>query len=124
MSRALYKILVDDILRKIASGDIVVGERLPPEAEYAQSLGVSRSTLRQAFSRLEQNGIIKRRKRGGTEVISNKPVQRFNLVNAGFFDVLSIARDTLLVVTDISEVAAETVEDLAEFAVRAILLPC
>jgi len=83
MSRALYKILVDDILRKIGSGEIAVGERLPPEAEYAESLGVSRSTLRQAFAQLEQNGIIKRRKRGGTEVISNTPVQKFNMVTNG-----------------------------------------
>ena len=108
MSRALYKILVDDILQKIASGDIAVGQRLPPEAEYAETLGVSRSTLRQAFGCLEQSGIIKRRKRGGTEVISSKPVQRFSLVNSGLYDVLSLARDTLLVVTDIREVAAGT----------------
>ena len=115
MSRALYKILVDDILRKISSGDILVGERLPPEAEYAESLGVSRSTLRQAFSRLEHSGIIKRRKRGGTEVISSKPVQHFNMVTNDFYDVFSVARDTLLTVTDISEVATGTVKDLANY---------
>jgi len=85
MSRALYKILVDDFMRKIASGEIAVGERLPPEAEYAETLGISRSTLRQAFARLEQSGVIKRRKRGGTEVISNKPVPRFNMVTSGFY---------------------------------------
>jgi len=45
MSRALYKILVDDTLRKISSGEIAVGTRFPAEAEYAESLGVSRSTL-------------------------------------------------------------------------------
>jgi len=68
MSRALYKILADDLLLKISNGEIKVGERLPPEAEYAEQLGVSRSTLRQAFSQLEHSGILKRRKRGGTEV--------------------------------------------------------
>lgn len=115
MSRALYKVLVDDILSKISSGDIAVGDRLPPEAEYAESLGVSRSTLRQAFSQLEQNGIIKRRKRGGTEVISNKPVQSFNMATNNFYDVLSLARGTLLMVTDISEAATGTKKELAEF---------
>ncbi len=114
MSRALYKILIEDILRKISSGDIAVGERLPPEAEFAESLGVSRSTLRQAFSQLEQSGIIKRRKRGGTEVIARKPVQRYSIETSNFYDVLSLARDTLLMVTDISRVAAGTVEQLAE----------
>lgn len=114
MSRALYKILVDDILRKIATGDITVGQRLPPEAQYAETLGVSRSTLRQAFGCLEQSGIIKRRKRGGTEVISKKPVQRFNMVTNGFYDVLSLARDTLLIVTDISEIAAGSVSNVAD----------
>jgi len=119
MSRALYKILVDDILRKIAAGDIAVGERLPPEAEYAETLGVSRSTLRQAFARLEQSGIIKRRKRGGTEVISSKPVTRFNMVTTGFYDVLSVARDTLLIVNDISEITTGAVPELAEFDAKA-----
>ncbi len=112
MSRALYKILVDDLLRKITAGEIAVGERLPPEAEYAEQLGVSRSTLRQAFSQLEAGGIIKRRKRGGTEVISNKPVKSYNMVTNGFYDVLSVARDTLLIVTDIAEAASGTVAEL------------
>jgi len=115
MSRALYKILADDILRQIASGNIAVGERLPPEAEYAESLGVSRSTLRQAFSQLDQSGIIKRRKRGGTEVISNKPVQRFNMVSNEFNDILSLARGTLLIITDIVEVEADTVDFLGDY---------
>lgn len=119
MSRALYKILVDEILRKISSGDIAVGERLPPEAEFAESLGVSRSTLRQAFSQLEQSGIIIRRKRGGTKVIARKPVQRYSIETSNFYDVLSLARDSLLMVTDVSSVAAGTVEELADLETTA-----
>jgi len=103
MSRALYKILVDDTLRKISSGEIAVGTRFPAEAEYAESLGVSRSTLWQAIGQLEKSGIIKRRKRGGTEVIASKPQQRFNMVTNDVKDVLSLARDTLMILTDISE---------------------
>jgi len=110
MSRALYKILVDDILRKISSGEIVVGTRLPPEAEYAESLGVSRSTLRQAFGRLEQSGIIRRRKRGGTEVIASTPIQRFNMATNDVKDVLSLAQDTLMILTDIREVEPSMVK--------------
>lgn len=103
MSRALYKILVDDTLRKISSGEIAVGTRFPAEAEYAESLGVSRSTLWQAIGQLEKSGIIKRRKRGGSEVIASKPQQRFNMVTNDVKDVLSLARDTLMTLTDISE---------------------
>jgi len=114
MSRALYKILVDDLLQKIASGTIPVGERFPPEAEYAETLGVSRATLRQAFSLLEQNGILKRRQRGGTEVIAKRPIPRFDMVANSHEDVLSIARDTLLVVTAINEAPCGSIEELAE----------
>ena len=115
MSRALYKTLIDDLLKKIADGELQVGERLPPESEFAEQLGVSRSTLRQAFSQLEQSGILKRRKRGGTEIIASRPVKRFNLLTKSFYDVLTVARDTLLVVTDLNKISDDANEDLADY---------
>jgi len=115
MSRALYKQLTDDFLEKIGTGEIKVGERLPPEDHYAEQLGVSRSTLRLAFNQLELSGIIKRKKRGGTQVISDKPVERYNMVSGGIYDILSLGRDSLLSVSDVRFVKTEEVDDLASY---------
>lgn len=40
--------------------------RLPPEAELARSLAVSRATVRQALQSLAEDGVITRRRRHGT----------------------------------------------------------
>lgn len=44
------------------------GDRLPPEPQLATELGVSRTTLRLALSRIEQAGLVERRPGGGTVV--------------------------------------------------------
>ncbi|MDN5851378.1 MAG: GntR family transcriptional regulator [Actinomycetia bacterium] len=55
----------------IASGSLTVGDRLPPEGELAAAVGVSRMTLRQALSALEQRELVERRRgRGGGTFIS------------------------------------------------------
>jgi len=113
MNRPLYKQVTDNILNQIRSGDINVGDRLPPEEEYAEQLGISRSTLRLAFTQLEQSGIIKRRKRGGTEIIALTPVPRFSLVGGGVYDLLSMSSKTELVVSDVGEVKGGDIEHLA-----------
>lgn len=48
------------------------GGRIPPETELAEALGVSRTTVRDALSRLEMEGAISRRQGAGTFV--NNPV--------------------------------------------------
>lgn len=71
-----------------------VGDKFPPEADYAAELGVSRSTLRLAFADLEASGVLKRRKRAGTVIISDAPRQRFNMATTGINELLSLGRDT------------------------------
>ncbi|MEP3277987.1 MAG: GntR family transcriptional regulator [Stappiaceae bacterium] len=94
----LYSQVCDQILDRIKNGALKVGDRLPPEAEYAAELGVSRSTLRLAFSELEASGVLQRRKRAGTEIISDKPKQRFNMATTGINELLSLGRDTRLTI--------------------------
>jgi DNA-binding GntR family transcriptional regulator len=44
------------------------GGRLPPEAQLARDLGVSRATVRAALQTLSEDGIVSRRRRHGTVV--------------------------------------------------------
>ena len=53
---------------RLAPGRARPGDRLPPEKELAEALGVSRGTLRLALERLESNGEIVRRQGSGTFV--------------------------------------------------------
>ena len=53
----------------IRDGVIVHEERLPPERELAQHLGVSRTSLREALHELELKGLIDRRPGRGTVVL-------------------------------------------------------
>ena len=54
----------------IGRGDLVPGDRLPREDQFAALLGVSRMTLRQALSTLEAHGALERKtgRTGGTFV--------------------------------------------------------
>ena len=64
--------LVDEtesaLRERLAPGRARPGDRLPPEKELADALGVSRGTLRLALERLEANGEIIRRQGSGTFV--------------------------------------------------------
>lgn len=65
------------LLEQIASGDLRPGQRLGAERDLAVDLGVSRSSLRQALSALEADGVVRRVPgRGGGTFISADKVDR------------------------------------------------
>ncbi|WP_084144883.1 FadR/GntR family transcriptional regulator [Amycolatopsis jejuensis] len=53
----------------IVTGEIQVGEKVPPEREIAAKLGVSRSTVRQAMHELTLKGLTDRKPGRGTVVL-------------------------------------------------------
>lgn len=61
-------LLADKIRTHIISGEIPAGYIFPNETIFCEQLGVSRSTLREAYKALESTGFIKRVKRFGTIV--------------------------------------------------------
>lgn len=62
---AAYELVVDQIRRVIYLGRYLPGDKLPPERELAEQLGVSRTTVREAIRLLEGESLIKV-KRGAT----------------------------------------------------------
>lgn len=63
---ARYYHLYQALSSALQEGRIAPGESLPSEPELASSYGVSRTTVRQALARLEQEGRILRRRGSGT----------------------------------------------------------
>ena len=65
------------LLGRIDAGDLRPGERLGSERDLAASLGVSRSTLRQALGLLEDEGVVRRVPgRGGGTFVSQSKIER------------------------------------------------
>lgn len=61
-------LLAEKIRSLIISGELPAGYLFPNETVFCEQLGVSRSTLREAYKALESTGFIKRVKRFGTVV--------------------------------------------------------
>lgn len=69
----------------IASGRLPPGSRLPSEPDLCRRFGLSRTTVRQAFARLEQRGLIERLKGHGTYVRQGQPGLWLLQSSEGFF---------------------------------------
>jgi GntR family transcriptional regulator len=69
-----YAQIEERLTEAISAGDLRPGDRLPPERELSERLGVSRMTLRQALESLERRGQLRRAvgRRGGTFVAEPK----------------------------------------------------
>jgi GntR family transcriptional regulator len=69
---------------RIESGALASGERLPPERDLAEALGVSRMTVRQALASLAARGLVERGVGRGTFVRGAPPVEHDLTRVAGF----------------------------------------
>ena len=69
----LYRQVVDQLLAKIESGHLLVGDSLPPEPQLAQQYLVSRHTVREALRILGEMGVVDRRPGAGTVIKAQKP---------------------------------------------------
>lgn len=65
--------VLDALAEMIARAGLGVGDKLPPEIRIAQSLGVGRSTIREALNRWEGLGLIRRRQGDGTYIAAPVP---------------------------------------------------
>jgi GntR family transcriptional repressor for pyruvate dehydrogenase complex len=63
--------IIDRITNSLIKGELMPGDRLPPEPELALQFGVSRASLREALKTLCGLGVLVARKRGGTFVAAS-----------------------------------------------------
>lgn len=112
----LYEQVLDRLRQYVAEGGLRAGDRLPPERDLAQRLGVSRASVKQAIVVLEVQGLVEARHGGGTYLVRDsldvEPVEKMVERRRRLPDVLD-AREALE--TKLAELAAErrTDEDLA-----------
>lgn len=67
-----YLQVAQHLQKQIDGGSYPVGTLLPPEADLAESLSVSRHTVRQAIAQLRDRGVLTARKGVGTRVESRE----------------------------------------------------
>ncbi len=67
--RSLTDAVFDQLLARIVSGRLAAGQALPPERLLCVELGVSRTAVREAMSRLAQVGLVAVRHGGETRVL-------------------------------------------------------
>ena len=70
--------VADQLKKLISDGVVKVGDRLPPERELAEQMGVSRSSVREALQQLEMQGMLEIVHGGGSIVrnITGQEIRR------------------------------------------------
>jgi GntR family transcriptional repressor for pyruvate dehydrogenase complex len=68
-----YAVVVDRVRRAIALGVLLPGDRLPSERDFADRLGVSRVTVREALRVLQGEGLLHTKRGSGGTVVADLP---------------------------------------------------
>lgn len=91
-----YRQLADTLVRDIEAGKYRVGALLPPEFELSGRYGVSRHTVREAFRRLADMGLISRHQGIGTRVKANRAEPRYVASLSTLADLFQYTKRTRL----------------------------
>ena len=67
-SLPIYQQITELLIRDIAAGRLIDGERLPPERDMADSMGIAVGTLRKALAELQNRGMLERVQGSGNYV--------------------------------------------------------
>ena len=103
----LYYQLATLIREKIVTGQFAPGDRLPSESEMANNFGLSRMTIRQAMTNLEEDGLIRRERGRGTFVTEKPPIRSADLeLDRSIDDLISMGLSTSVRLLELEEVAA------------------
>jgi len=77
----LYFQVTAQLEAAIDAGDLAPGDRLPNEIDLAESLGLSRPTMRRALEELVDKGLLVRKRGYGTEIANTQVHRRVELTS-------------------------------------------
>jgi GntR family transcriptional regulator len=92
-----YQEIMRAISDDIAAGRVALGERLPTEPELCARYQVGRHTVREAVRGLVELGMLERRPRIGTRVISTEPIVGYQWLPVSADDIAANANATWIV---------------------------
>ncbi|MEK4921203.1 FadR/GntR family transcriptional regulator [Cytobacillus sp. FSL R5-0569] len=122
--KTLAQQVEEQIIELLISNKLKPGDKLPPEMELMELLGVSRPVMREAMTSLESLGIVKRKTRDGTyftESISNKPFSTMLSLVSDNIEAIVEARTSLelgLVTYAAEKMTDETLEALNDTIIK------
>ena len=102
-----YQELADILQREIETETYPVGSRMPTELALCNRFNVSRFTVREAFRRLIENGMVIRRQGSGTVVVSKNPTTMFVQKLSSIEELLQYSKDTILKVNSNADVEVD-----------------
>jgi DNA-binding GntR family transcriptional regulator len=92
-----YQEIMRAISDDISSGRVAVGERLPTEPELCAQHNAGRHTIREAIRGLIEAGMVERRPRRGTRVISAEPISGYRWLPESAHDIAANVNATWIV---------------------------
>jgi DNA-binding GntR family transcriptional regulator len=114
----LYFQLAQHIENEIRSGNLTSGDRLENEVKIAEELGLSRPTVRAAFSYLVDKGLVLRRRGQGTVVTKGKVSRSVKLTSlfddlaeAGKSPTTKVIHNEVIKASDLVKRALELADD-------------
>lgn len=107
--RSLAVEVVEKLTEDIRGGHLTAGSKLPTEASFMETFGVSRTVVREAISRLQAAGLVETRHGIGTFVLvqENGPSFRISPCQLGTLrDVIALLEFRISVETEAAALAA------------------
>lgn len=102
------QMIAAELTGEIMAGRHAVGERFPSEPELRARFGVGRHTIREALKLLTEQGLVGRRRKTGTFVLSTSPVSPYVHSLRDLKGLLDFAESTKLQVSHVGGVSSES----------------
>ena len=71
---SILQTVINRLTDAIKNGELKPGDKMPPEIELAESLGVARSSVREAIKILSYLGVLESRRAEGTFIRNHRKI--------------------------------------------------